>query len=54
MEKPYEEMTGVSSYEPVVEKHGPLHPSRNKITYAFVWYLNKTLRLFRIGGFIWK
>lgn len=54
MEKPYEEKTGVMSFEPYVEKHGPLHPSRNKITYSFLWYVNKLIRIFRLPGFIWK
>ena len=54
IEKPYMEQTGVASYEPYVQQHGPLHPSRNKITYAFLWYVNKILRLFRVRGFIWK
>jgi 23S rRNA U2552 (ribose-2'-O)-methylase RlmE/FtsJ len=52
--KPYHEKTGHVSFERKAPEKSPVVSARKKITRNALALINKALRFFRLGGFIWR
>lgn len=53
-EKPYTEMTGSATFQHTSQEDASAVNIRYKIKNLFLSTTNKTLRFFKLGGFIWK
>lgn len=54
MKKPYHEKTGTASFEPASTSKTPIVKMSDKLICFVLSRINKALRLFNLGGFIWK